>query len=186
MYPDLFRIGSFEVTSFGVLLAVAALVGIWIFARELERGGLAPEAQDAAIAGVVGGLIGAKLLWTLEFLDGRPLAELLFSRGGLSWFGGPIGGVGTGLAATPRSRSGCAGAVSRARGFDAIRDRIHQGQRAVVRAADPGAPDFTDTGCDWRRNNSSTTNTHASKDEGDMRRTALALGAFVLLNCSRM
>src|SRR5688572_13704285 len=97
MYPILFRIGSFEVTSFGVLVGVAALVGIWLFGRELARSGLPADAVDAAVFGVIGGLVGAKLLWTVEFLDEQPVTDLLFSRGGLSWFGGLIGGVGTGL-----------------------------------------------------------------------------------------
>ena len=97
MYPVLFRIGSFEITSFGVLVAVAALVGIWLFGRELARSGLPRDATDAAIYGVIGGLVGAKLLWTVEFLGDQPVRDLLFSRGGLSWFGGLIGGVGTGL-----------------------------------------------------------------------------------------
>ncbi len=97
MYPVLFRIGDFEITSFGVLVAVGALVGIWLFGRELARSGLPSDATDAALAGVIGGLIGAKLLWTLEFSGEAPVTELLFSRGGLSWFGGLIGGVGTGL-----------------------------------------------------------------------------------------
>jgi phosphatidylglycerol:prolipoprotein diacylglycerol transferase len=97
MYPVLFRIGSFEVTSFGLLVGVAALVGIWIFGRELEKSRLPRDAVDGAIAGVIGGLAGAKLLWTLEFMGEQPAADLLFSRGGLSWFGGLLGGVGTGL-----------------------------------------------------------------------------------------
>jgi phosphatidylglycerol:prolipoprotein diacylglycerol transferase len=97
MYPTVLRIGSFEVTSFGVLVAAAALVGIWIFGRELARSGLPAEASNAAIAGVLGGLFGAKLLWTIEFMHQAPAAELLFSRGGLSWFGGLFGGVITGL-----------------------------------------------------------------------------------------
>lgn len=97
MYPVLFRIGDFEVTSFGVLVAIAALVGIRLFARELARSGLPSDAVNAAIGGVLGGLAGAKLLWTIEFSSSQPLSELLFSRGGLSWFGGLIGGVGTGL-----------------------------------------------------------------------------------------
>lgn len=97
MHPILFRLGDFEITSFGVLVAVGALVGIWLFGRELARSGLPPDAVDAAVAGVIGGLIGAKLLWTLEFSGEGPLTDLLFSRGGLSWFGGFIGGVGTGL-----------------------------------------------------------------------------------------
>ena len=97
MYPVLFRIGGFEVTSFGVLVAVAALIGMRLFAREIERSGLPGNAVDAAVAGVLGGLLGAKLLWTVEFSGTEPIADLLFSRGGLSWFGGLIGGVGTGL-----------------------------------------------------------------------------------------
>ena len=97
MYPVLFRIGSFEITSFGVLVAVAALVGIWLVGRELARSGLPRDTVDAAMFGVSGGLVGAKLLWTVEFLGDQPVRDLLFSRGGLSWFGGLIGGVGTGL-----------------------------------------------------------------------------------------
>ena len=62
MYPVLFRIGNFEVTSFRVLLGLAALVGIWLFRREVARSGLSDSSVDAAMAGVVGGLVGAKLL----------------------------------------------------------------------------------------------------------------------------
>lgn len=97
MYPVIFRIGTFEITSFGVLVAVAALVGLWLYGRELERSGLPREGVDAATAGVIGGLIGAKLLWTIEFMGEEPVTNLLFSRGGLSWFGGLLGGLGTGL-----------------------------------------------------------------------------------------
>lgn len=98
MHPVLFRIGNFEVTSFGVMVALAALVGLWLFRRELGRSGLPLDATDAGIVGVLGGLIGAKLLWTLEHAGEAPISELLLSRGGLSWYGGLIGGVGAGLA----------------------------------------------------------------------------------------
>jgi len=97
VYPVLFRIGSFEVTSFGAMVAVAALVGLWLFRRELERSGLPADAADAGIVGVLGGLVGAKLLWTIEHAGEAPWTDLLFSRGGLSWYGGLIGGVGAGL-----------------------------------------------------------------------------------------
>ena len=97
MYPVLFRIGSFELTSFGAMVAVAALVGVWLFRRELGRASLPENAIDAAVAGVIAGLVGAKLLWVAEHLHEEPLAQLLFSRGGLSWFGGLIGGIGAGL-----------------------------------------------------------------------------------------
>ena len=97
MYPTLFRIGDFEVTSFGVMVAVAALVGLWLFQRELARSGLPESGVDAAIAGVLGGLAGAKLLWTMEHVGEEPLSDLLLSRGGMSWFGGLLGGVAAGL-----------------------------------------------------------------------------------------
>ena len=97
MYPTFFHIGSFEVTSFGVLVATAALVGLWIFGRELARSRLPANGSDAAMAGVFGGLLGAKLLWVAEHLGEEPFRDLLFSRGGMSWFGGLIGGVGTAL-----------------------------------------------------------------------------------------
>lgn len=97
MYPVLFRIGDFDITSFGVLVAVGALVGIRLFSRELARSRLPEDAVNAAVAGVFGGLIGAKLLWAAEHSGQDPFMGLVLSRGGLSWFGGLIGGVGTGL-----------------------------------------------------------------------------------------
>ena len=97
MYPVLFRIGGFEVTSFGVLVAVGALVGLWLFRRELTRAGLPDSATDAGMAGVFGGFAGAKLLWVVEHLGEEPAVDLLLSRGGMSWFGGFAGGLLAGL-----------------------------------------------------------------------------------------
>ena len=97
MYPTVVRIGNFDITSFGVLVALGALVGLWVFGRELARSGLPASASDAAMAGVFGGLAGAKLLWVIEHLGDEPFTDLLFSRGGMSWFGGLAGGIGTAL-----------------------------------------------------------------------------------------
>jgi phosphatidylglycerol:prolipoprotein diacylglycerol transferase len=97
MYPTIFRIGNFDITSFGVMVAIGALVGLWAFGRELARSGLPESAGDAAMAGVFGGLVGAKLLWVVEHLGEEPFRDLLFSRGGMSWFGGLVGGVGVAL-----------------------------------------------------------------------------------------
>lgn len=97
MYPTLFRIGDFEVTSFGVLVATAALVGLWLYRRELARSALPESGVDAALAGVLGGLLGAKVLWTIEHAGEAPFDELFFSRGGMSWFGGFLGGIAAGV-----------------------------------------------------------------------------------------
>lgn len=97
MYPTFFRLGSFEVTSFGVMVALGALIGLWVFGRELARSGLPASGGDAAMAGVFGGLLGAKLLWVAEHLGEEPFRDLILSRGGMSWFGGLVGGVVTAL-----------------------------------------------------------------------------------------
>lgn len=105
MYPVLFRIGTFEITSFGAMVALGALVGLWIFRRELARSRLPDDAVDAAVWGLLGGLIGAKLLWTIEHMGGtEPFTSLFFSRGGMSWFGGFVGGVGASLYVMRRRR----------------------------------------------------------------------------------
>ena len=104
MYPVIARIGTFEITSFGLLVGVAALVALWLFSREGQRSGLSDAAINAAVGGVLGGLFGAKLLWTIEFSGTAPLSSLFFSRGGLSWFGGLLGGVGTGVWMLRRAR----------------------------------------------------------------------------------
>jgi phosphatidylglycerol:prolipoprotein diacylglycerol transferase len=97
MYPVLFHIGSFEITSFGVMVAIGALVGLWIFRRELARSHLPDAAADAAIVGLIGGLVGAKLLYAFEHMGEEPFRALVLSRAGMSWFGGFLGGIGAGL-----------------------------------------------------------------------------------------
>jgi len=105
IYPVLFRIGEFEVTSFGVLVAVAALAGLWLFDRERRRSGLPDNTLDAGMAGVLGGLAGAKLVWAIEHANrAEPILGLLLSRGGLSWFGGFAGGLLAGILVLQRRR----------------------------------------------------------------------------------
>jgi phosphatidylglycerol:prolipoprotein diacylglycerol transferase len=79
------------------MVGVGALVGLWLFMRELAFARLSPAAADAALVGVLGGLAGAKMLWVFEHLGEEPLWTLMLSRGGMSWFGGFVGGVGAGV-----------------------------------------------------------------------------------------
>jgi phosphatidylglycerol:prolipoprotein diacylglycerol transferase len=97
MYPELLNFNGFVITSFGALVAIGALVGLWLFGRELARSGLPDGARDAALIGVIAGLLGAKLFWVFEHTGEGPFWDLLTSRGGLTWFGGLVAGVGAAL-----------------------------------------------------------------------------------------
>jgi phosphatidylglycerol:prolipoprotein diacylglycerol transferase len=63
MYPVLFRIGQFEITSFGVLVALATVVAWRVLVHELRVSGLPDKASDVAVYAIAAGFVGAKLLW---------------------------------------------------------------------------------------------------------------------------
>ncbi len=104
MYPTLVRIGGFEVTTFGVMVAIGAVAGLWLLRREALARGLPAASADVGLWGVFGGLLGAKLLYLAEHVGRESLIPLLFDRGGLSWFGGLAGGLLAGLVTARRRR----------------------------------------------------------------------------------
>lgn len=90
VYPFIIHLGPIEVTGYGLMLMVAFLMGGWLIALQLRQNQLKEDyAADMVAAAVIGGIIGAKL-WYVA-LTGEPSA--LFSRGGLVWYGGFIGGA---------------------------------------------------------------------------------------------
>jgi phosphatidylglycerol---prolipoprotein diacylglyceryl transferase len=96
MYPHLFTIGDFTVTSFGLMMFLSFVGGAWVLARQFEKRGMDPEAAwDMLLWVALGGIVGAKLYYVglhYEALLENPLRELT-NRGGLVWYGGFIGGV---------------------------------------------------------------------------------------------
>ncbi len=90
MYPTLVKIGAFEITTFGLMMFAAFIVGGWVLARELRRHGISDDvASSIVLAAALGGILGAKIYYAILFRDWR----LLFERAGLVWYGGLIGGT---------------------------------------------------------------------------------------------
>jgi phosphatidylglycerol---prolipoprotein diacylglyceryl transferase len=66
MFPVLFRIGSFYVPTYGVLVAIAFLTGLAVTTRLARRAGLPPEKiTNLAVYCAIAGIIGAKLFMFL-------------------------------------------------------------------------------------------------------------------------
>src|SRR3989475_7241144 len=88
VYPFTIHLGPLELTGYGLMMMVAFLMAGWAIQLDLRDRGLDEDsAADIVIAGVVGGLMGAKLWYV--FLTGE--SEALFRRGGFVWYGGFLG-----------------------------------------------------------------------------------------------
>jgi phosphatidylglycerol:prolipoprotein diacylglycerol transferase len=98
VYPNLFRfpewvpvLGGEYVTTFGLMMFLSFVVAGVVTRKEMERRGLEGEkAWDLVFMAVVGGIVGAKAYYVL--LNYPRLAQdpmgLIFSRGGMVWYGG--------------------------------------------------------------------------------------------------
>lgn len=63
MFPKIFSIGSFYLPTYGVLVALGFLVGLWVTVKLARQAGLDPEKiTNLAVYVALGGLLGAKLL----------------------------------------------------------------------------------------------------------------------------
>ena len=101
MYPELFRIGSFPVNTYGVFLAIAFLCAILITARLAERDGLPRDrVYDLCLWMLLAGLVGSKILMLFvepEYrADPTQFISLDFLRSGGVFYGGLLGAVGAG------------------------------------------------------------------------------------------
>src|SRR5438093_2048900 len=105
MYPRLFTLPAFEVFgrhigpltlhTYGVLLALAFLAGLWVVSRQAKKAGLdATVITDMAVYVLIGGLVGAKLLllaveWSYYSKHPGEIFGLLQSGG--VFYGGLLG-----------------------------------------------------------------------------------------------
>jgi len=98
MYPEIIRIGSFPINTYGVFLAVAFLCAILISVRLARRDGLPSEKiYDLSLWMLLAGLVGSKILMLFTEPEYRAnplqLVSLDFLRSGGVWYGGLLGAV---------------------------------------------------------------------------------------------
>ena len=92
MYPELFHIGGFTVSSFGVMMALAFVSAGFVARWQFGKRGVKPDfVWGLVIAAVIGGLLGAKIHYLILHPDAWP--ENLLSGSGLVWFGGMFGAL---------------------------------------------------------------------------------------------
>jgi phosphatidylglycerol---prolipoprotein diacylglyceryl transferase len=95
MFPTLEFLGI-SIPGFGALVALGVLIGTYVGSVQFEEAGQPGEnAWTISFFGLFGGLLGAKAWFVIERLlrdGGGDLATLLFAPGGLTWYGGLVGG----------------------------------------------------------------------------------------------
>jgi len=65
--PQLFHIGRFFLPTYGLLVSIGVLTGLWISVRNSEKHGINPEhAWNFGILVVLSGIVGAKILYIIN------------------------------------------------------------------------------------------------------------------------
>ncbi len=96
--PVILSIGHFALRWYGLIVAAAIAIGVWLGAREAARKGFnKDDIYNGALAVIFAGLAGARLFhvidhWPDEFAA-NPIRALYIWEGGLAIWGGVIGGL---------------------------------------------------------------------------------------------
>src|SRR3954447_18465859 len=95
MQPEL-HLGPITLQTFGIAFGLGFVAAGLVLARRLREPDLPPDwAYEMIFAGLVGGLVGARLNYLFQNWDkvSNDLLGNLFSGSGLVWLGGVIGGA---------------------------------------------------------------------------------------------
>ena len=96
MVPIVFELFGYPISSFGLMMALAFLVGTWITTIRMREEGLPAEAASSLLLYVMlGGVGGSKLYYAIDvhLRTGAPFLDLLLARDGITWYGGLLGGT---------------------------------------------------------------------------------------------
>jgi len=96
--PRLFHIGNFSLPTYGLLVSLGVLIGLWISVRNSEKQGINPDdAWNLGILVVLCGIVGAKILyiaydWSTYAAHPREIFSLGTLQAGGVFSGGLIAG----------------------------------------------------------------------------------------------
>lgn len=96
MHPEIFRIGSLPIYSYGLMLVISFVAGIAVAQRRARNRGLSSDAVlDVSTVILISSIVGSRILYVLFHVDefkGRWLDTINITKGlaGLSMFGGII------------------------------------------------------------------------------------------------
>ena len=95
--PVLLKLGSLEIRYYGIIYALAFLIGYYYIKRESEKRNLKLDADSLITYLIIGTLIGARLFeiifYNPSFYFSNPLEIFALWHGGLSFHGGLVGGL---------------------------------------------------------------------------------------------
>ena len=102
MDPIIVKIGPFTIYSYGIMVAIAFLFGIFIARREAVRKNIKPGlVYDLGFYLLIGSIIGARIYYILFFglkdFLAEPASIFKVWQGGLAIHGGIFGGIITGI-----------------------------------------------------------------------------------------
>jgi phosphatidylglycerol:prolipoprotein diacylglycerol transferase len=107
MLPEIAHWGFLHIRSYGLMLAIAFLVGTWLALREARRLGIDEDKLVGVIlVTLIASIFGARALYVLEHVDQfrREWGSVLaLWQGGLTLYGGIIAGTIAGLLTAKRS-----------------------------------------------------------------------------------
>jgi phosphatidylglycerol:prolipoprotein diacylglycerol transferase len=93
MHPILIHLGKLSIRSYGFMLALSFLLGIWLAGRRAKKAGVDPQKiLDLSVIIILAAVVGSRLLYVVFHLDqySNPLDMFALWQGGATFYGGFI------------------------------------------------------------------------------------------------
>jgi phosphatidylglycerol:prolipoprotein diacylglycerol transferase len=108
LHPEIFHFGPLHLRSYGLMLSLSFLLGLWLALREARSRGYDPDAiVDLGVVLLASGVAGARLLYVVSHLNefaGHWIEVLFVWQGGLTLWGGFLVAVPAGILFCRRRR----------------------------------------------------------------------------------